>query len=217
MGARQLGSVRRLALEVQGDTERLAALLEDLQEPLPAKRCEAVTPAGDDLAALVDVDVVPAGELPLHAGIDRRVGVLDAAQRLVGEHHAEAEGVVGGVALPHRDLVCRVELLGERCEVEAAGAATDHRDPHLAASRLPSSSGATWPARAWPRPLPALPALPAATGSAAAFRCCCAAGCRRTPRHGDTCRARSAAARTPAAPAPPARRRSPPGAARRRP
>ncbi len=132
MGARQLGSVRRLALEVQGDTERLAALLEDLQEPLPAHRGEAVAPAGDDLAAVVDVDVVPAGELPLHAGIDRRVGVLDAAQRLVGEHDAEAERVVGGVPLPDGYLVARAELPGEGGEIQPARAAAHDRDPHAA-------------------------------------------------------------------------------------
>ena len=70
----------------------------------------------------------------LHLGVDRRVGVLDAAERLVGEHHPEAERVVRGVALPHGDLVVGAglpgELLAERAEVEPTRPAPDHRDPH---------------------------------------------------------------------------------------
>ena len=69
-----------------------------------------------------------------HPGVDRRVGVLDAAERLVAEHHPEAERVVGGVALPDGDLVVGAglpgELLAERAEVEPARPAADHRDPH---------------------------------------------------------------------------------------
>ena len=56
------------------------------------------------------VDVVPAGELALHLLVDDRVGVLDAAQGLVGEHDAEAEGVVGRVPLPDGDLGVRQQL-----------------------------------------------------------------------------------------------------------
>ena len=81
-----------------------APLLQDLQQPLAADRREPVPAAGDHLAPVVHVDVVPAGELALHRGVDRRVGVLDAAQRLVGEHDPEAERVVGRVPLPDRDL-----------------------------------------------------------------------------------------------------------------
>lgn len=65
----------------------------------------------------VDVDVVPAGEVALHLGVDLGVRVLDAAQRLVGEDDAEAEGVVGAIALPHGDLVVGVQRFGESREV----------------------------------------------------------------------------------------------------
>src|SRR5262249_5704411 len=67
---------------------------------------------------------------PPHRGEDGLVGVLDATEGLVGEDDPEAEGVVGGVALPHGDLVVRAELLRQRREVQPAGAATDDRDPH---------------------------------------------------------------------------------------
>ena len=117
------------------DAELAAPRLEDLQQPLAAHRREAVPAAGDHLAAEVHVDVVPAGELARHRAVDRRVGVLDAAERLVGEHHAEAEGVVGGVALPHGDLVAGVELLGERREVQSARPAPDNRNSHVSLSR----------------------------------------------------------------------------------
>ncbi len=113
-----------------------AALLEDLEQSLAAERREAVAPAGDDLALEVDVDVVPARELPLHLVVDDGVGVGDAPERLVREDDAEAERVVGGVALPHADLVVGAELLGESGEVEPAWPATDDCDPHCASRGL---------------------------------------------------------------------------------
>src|SRR5262249_18793806 len=109
-----------------------AALLQDLQQPPPAQRGEAVPAAGDRLALDVDVDVVPAGELALHRAVDLRVGVLDAAQGLVREHDAEAERVVGRVPFPDRDLAAGAELLGERREVQPARPAAHDRDPHPA-------------------------------------------------------------------------------------
>ena len=131
----ELVDVGRLGPEVQRHVELAASLVEDLQEPAAAHRGEPMAAAGDDLSLEVDVDVVPDRELALHLREDHRVGVLDAAERLVAEHHAEPEGVVRGVPLPDRDLVLlsggRGQLLGEGREVETAGAASDHRDPHL--------------------------------------------------------------------------------------
>src|SRR6185295_7982777 len=57
-------------------------------------------------------------------------GVLDAAERLVGEHDAEAERVVGRVALPHGDLGVRSEPLGQRGEVEPARPTADNGNAH---------------------------------------------------------------------------------------
>ena len=96
----------------------------------------AVPAAGDHLAAVVHVDVVPAGELALHLLVDRRVGVLDPAEGLVGEHHAEAEGVIGRVALPDGDLGVGQQLAGQRGEVEAARPAASDRDAHRASRSL---------------------------------------------------------------------------------
>ena len=82
----------------------------------------------------MNVDVVPARELRRHGAMDRRVGVLDATERLVREHHTEPEGVVGGIALPHGDLVGRVELPSKRREVQSARPAPDNRNSHLSPS-----------------------------------------------------------------------------------
>ncbi len=61
-----------------------------------------------------------------HLRRDARCRRSDPAERLVGEHHPEPEGVVGGVALPHGHLVGGVELLHQGGEVEAARASADH-------------------------------------------------------------------------------------------
>lgn len=75
-----------------------------------------------------DVDVVPAHELVLERRVHDRVGVLDAAERLVGQDDAEAEGVVGGVALPHGDLAAGVEPFEQGGGVQSAGTAADDGD-----------------------------------------------------------------------------------------
>ena len=105
VGAGELVDVGRLGAVVERDAELAAAVLQDLEQPPARHRGEPVATAGDHLALDVDVDVVPDRELPLHPGEHLGVGVLDAAQRLVAEDHAEPERVVGGVALPHGDLV----------------------------------------------------------------------------------------------------------------
>ena len=77
-----------------------------------------------------DVDVRPPREGALHGGEQDGVGLLDAAEGLVGEDDAEAEGVVGGVAFPDDDLAARVELLGQRGQVEATRPAAHYGDAH---------------------------------------------------------------------------------------
>ncbi len=127
----EVASGRRFGVETQRHTELAAALLQDLEEPPAAQRCEPVTARRDHLASVVDVDVIPPGELARHRIMNRGVGVLDAAERLIGEDHTEPEGVVVGVALPHLDLVAGIELLGERREVESARPAPDNRNSHV--------------------------------------------------------------------------------------
>ncbi len=104
--------------------------MQDLQEPAPAECREAVASGGVAHASVHDVDVVPAHQLVLERRVHHRVGVLDPAERLVGEHDTEAEGVVGGVALPDGDLTALVEALEQRGGVQPAGTAADDGDTH---------------------------------------------------------------------------------------
>jgi hypothetical protein len=115
---------------VHGDAEFGGPLLEDVQQVLAGHRREALAADREGVPVELDVDVGPAGEPALHRVVDDGVRVLDAAEGLVGEDHAEAEGVVGGVALPHGDLVARVELLHQRGEVQPTRPAAHDRDPH---------------------------------------------------------------------------------------
>ena len=126
----ELVHVRGVGAEVDGHAELRGAGLEQLEQALARHGREPMAAARDRPAPEVDVDVVPSSELRLHGSVDRAVGVLDAAERLVREDDPEAERVVGGVPLPDGDLVGRVELLGERREVQAPGPTADDGDPH---------------------------------------------------------------------------------------
>ena len=93
-----------------------------------------------DGAAVVDLDVLPARRGGGHRLVGLGIGLADVLQRLVGEHHAEAEGVLEPVALVDRHLVARVVALEQDGEVEAGGSRPDDGDLHLAAG---SHAGAT--------------------------------------------------------------------------
>jgi hypothetical protein len=92
-------------------------------------------PGGDErLAAVVDLDVVPAVRVPAHGLRDERIGFGERFLGGIGEHHAEAERVVRPVALEHGHVVARVGLLDERGEEEPRRAAADARDFHCPSS-----------------------------------------------------------------------------------
>ena len=122
------------------DIEFLAPLAQDREETLPADGGEPVPAGREDLPAEVHVDVVPGRKVlgePLEEG---GVGVLDAAQRLVGKDDPEPKCVVGGVSLPNLDLVLWVQQLGQRRQVQPGRPASDDRDPEcrLRGAQLPS-------------------------------------------------------------------------------
>ncbi len=116
---------RSLGPEAELDAERGTPLVQNLQQPTTAEGRETVASRALDGAAVDHVDVVPAHELVLQRAVDDRVGVFDTAERLVGEDHAEAERVVGGVALPDGDLAAGIEALEESGGVETTGATAD--------------------------------------------------------------------------------------------
>lgn len=127
VGPRQPVGVRGLGAEAEIHAEGVAAGVQDLQETAAAEGGEAVSSGGLAGATVDDVDVVPADEVLLEGRVDLRVGVFDAAEGLVGEDDAEAEGVVGGVAFPDGDLAVGGEAFEEGGGVEAAGASADDR------------------------------------------------------------------------------------------
>ena len=104
--------------------------LEDGQQALPADAAEAVATGGDGAALEVNVDVVPVVERLDDGGVGLGVGLRQVAERLAGEDHAPAEGVVGAVPLEDGDVVGGVALLHEKGEVQARRTAADARDAH---------------------------------------------------------------------------------------
>lgn len=124
----EFGGGRRRGADAEIHAEGGAAFVEDLQQPTAAEGGEAVAAGGEGATAVDDVDVVPAYELLLERTVDDRVGVLDPPEGLVGEDDSEAEGVVGGAALPEGYLTGGVEPLEQRGGIQAAGAAADDGD-----------------------------------------------------------------------------------------
>jgi hypothetical protein len=90
----------------------------------------AVASAQQPLALEPDLDRIPVHAVLGQGRAQHRVGVVDAGQGRVGEDHAEAEGVVGAVALEDRDLAARIGGTGQGRGEEPSGTATDHRDAH---------------------------------------------------------------------------------------
>ena len=124
-----------LGLVADRDAQLLAARAQDVQQLAAADAAEAM-PARDHGAAVdVDGDVVPMveGLQDLLGGLG--IGLAQRRQRLIGEHHAPAEGVAGAVALQHRDLMGGVLPLHQQGEVQAGGAAADAGDAHVSEAR----------------------------------------------------------------------------------
>ncbi len=119
-----------LLLEHQFHAQRLAAGLQDVQQLLAADAHEAVAAGADDAALEVQLDVVPVVEGLLDLVGRGAVPLAHVVHGGVGEHHAPAEGVVGLVALHHRDVVRGILLLHQQGEVKAGRAAADAHDLH---------------------------------------------------------------------------------------
>ena len=144
-----------LRLEVQPHADVQAAFVQQ-QKQFPARKPGEPVPGRlQELALVVDVDVVPVVEAPLDRAEGRGVGLRHLLQRRIGEDDAEAEGVVGQVALEDVDLPCRVGLLEQEGGKQASRTATDDvdlqgrapRPPHVAA-RLDAAVTVRPPARA---------------------------------------------------------------------
>src|ERR1043166_4646233 len=119
-----------LGFEHQKHAEFAGALLQDHQQRAP--RAAAKTVAADAMygAAEMHRNIIPIGEFFGDAAVTRRVVLLEIIERRVGEHHAEAESVVGTVALIYRDVGLRTLLLQQDRGIEAGRSTADDRDLH---------------------------------------------------------------------------------------
>ncbi len=110
---------RDVGLEHELDAKRFAARLQDVEQPLAPDAAEPVAARADGAPADVDLDVVPVVERRqdrLRGGL---VGLLQVAERLVGEDDTPAERVVWPIAFHYPDAMARVALLHEEREVRA--------------------------------------------------------------------------------------------------
>ena len=131
IGIGELRFIVDIGLEQDRHAEFAGALLQDQQQRPARAAAKAVAADAVHGAAEVHGDVVPIGEFLGDAAVARRIVFLEIVQRGVGEHHAEAEGVVGAVALIDRDLGLRPLLFQEDRGVETGRSAADNRDLHL--------------------------------------------------------------------------------------
>ena len=143
-GQHQIGvAIRReigdVGLEPQGHAQLGAASLEDVEQGLARHPREPVAGGGQNLALIVDVDVVPVREGAGDRLAGGPVGLDEGVERGVGEDHPEAEGVVGPVALDDGDVVAGIGLLHQQGEVEPGRTAADRDDPP--ASIVPKARG----------------------------------------------------------------------------
>ena len=141
----------RLVLDL--DAERARAPAQNLQQRPARAAAEAVAADAVGGAAEMDLDVVPVGKVADDGAIALAVVAFERVERLVGEHHAEAEGIVGPVALEHGDARLRPCLLHQDREIEPGRAAADHVNFHARLHRSRSR-----PRRAVPIRHPEVPA-----------------------------------------------------------
>jgi hypothetical protein len=105
-----------------------------------------VTARGEDLPVEVHVDVVPDRKVLREALIEGGIGILDAAESLVGKDDPEPKSVVCGISLPDLDLVVGVEQLDQRRQVQPSRPTADDRElqSRLRAPQLFSRSRNRW-------------------------------------------------------------------------
>ena len=130
IGIGKAGLVLDIGLEPQDYAEFARPLLQDQEQRAARAAAEAIAADPVHGAAEMHGDIVPIGELLGDTAIALRIVFLEIVQCGVGKHHAEAEGVVGAVALIDRDLGLRPLLLEQDRGIETGRSAADDRDLH---------------------------------------------------------------------------------------
>ena len=80
----------------------------------------------DGLILEMDRDVVPIGEILQDRGMADRIVAPEDIEGLVGEDDAEAERVVGAIALIQRDIALGAGLFQQDREIEAGRPAAEN-------------------------------------------------------------------------------------------
>src|ERR1051325_5030939 len=105
----------------------------------------------------MDRDIVPVREMADDLPIGFEIVGFEAGQRLIREHDAEAESVVGLVPLEHGDARLRPRLLHQNGEVQAGRTAADDVNLHARLQAPPgqeSSKGYLKPQKFKPKVIP---------------------------------------------------------------
>jgi hypothetical protein len=114
--------------DLHPQAQRLVA--QDPQEGRAGDAAESVAGRSQDLAAVVDIDVVPVVKRLLQPVDGDGIGVREVVHGGVREHHAEAEGIARLMPLEQGDGVGRVPLLEQNRQVKGRGPGADPHDSH---------------------------------------------------------------------------------------
>ena len=119
-----------LGVELEGDAERARAILQNVEQTLPADAAEAMARRARHAATVENGDVVPVDE-----GAPDGVGTLGIAGCEIGEgfvrqHDAPAKGVVRSIALDDDDLVARCAPFHGDGEVQSGRPSAETCDAH---------------------------------------------------------------------------------------
>src|SRR5439155_23923324 len=133
-----------LVLELDTHVELLRARLQDLQQRAPLDAAEAMAGRTQDLAADVDLDVVPACEARRDLRVGLGVGGREVAERAVAEYDAEPERIARPVALVDDHVVLRRAALDQDPEIQPGRATADAGDLHAATLSVTFAAMKRW-------------------------------------------------------------------------
>ena len=104
--------------------------MQKLEQGHARQAAEAIAATADLIILVVDRHIVPIGKSVADTLIGLGIMREEFTERVIGEDDTEAESVVIPILLDDLDVPLRFRLLGEKGEIEAAGAAANHLDPH---------------------------------------------------------------------------------------
>ena len=126
----------KFVFEAEHHPQVATALLQNGQQMLSPNTAETVSPRTHGLTSKAHVDVIPAMDGCGNRGAALRICVAQIGDRLIGQHHAPAERIVGAIALEDRDLCLGVAPLHEQRGIEPARSTTHDNDVHCMCSGI---------------------------------------------------------------------------------